>query len=160
VYRTILVPLDGSELAVSILEEVGALARAYKARLLLLTVGPSLPASLPQAQDIQLTLTFQAEAYLDHIRMTLESHGLEVETTVRIGDPASEILDVADHEGVDLIVIYSRGGGGAPSPFLGSVAARVAGASATPVLVLHPVHVTPDSGSDDGRALSHSSMPL
>ena len=92
VYNTILVPLDGSELAASILDQVGALARGYGARLLLLTVGPTLPASLPRSQDIQLTLTFQAESYLERLRMTLASEGLEVETAVRIGDPASEIL--------------------------------------------------------------------
>jgi len=137
VYNTILVPLDGSELAASILDQVGALARGYGARLLLLTVGPTLPAALPRSQDIQLTLTFQAESYLERLRMTLASEGLEVETAVRIGDPASEILEVAKERQVDLIVINSRGGEGAPSPFLGSVAAKVAGASAIPVLVLH-----------------------
>ena len=136
-YNTILVPLDGSELAASILDQVGALARGYGGRLLLLTVGPTLPASLPRSQDIQLTLTFQAESYLERLRMTLASEGLEVETALRIGDPASEILEVAKERQVDLIVINSRGGEGTPSPFLGSVAAKVAGASAIPVLVLH-----------------------
>jgi len=137
VYNTILVPLDGSDLAASILDQVGALARGYDARLLLLTVGPTLPASLPRSRDIQLTVTFQAESYLEHLRTTLASEGLEVETAVRIGDPASEILEVAEDRQVDMIVINSRGGEGAPSPFLGSVAAKVAGASAIPVFVLH-----------------------
>ncbi len=62
-YKTILVPLDGSELAASILDQVGTLAQGYGARLLLMTVGASLPTSLPRAQDIQLSLTFQSEAY-------------------------------------------------------------------------------------------------
>jgi len=137
VYKTILVPLDGSDLAASILDQVSALARAYGARLLLMTVGPSLPTSLPRAQDIQLTLTFQAEAYLERIRDTLISQGLPVETSVCIGDPASEILEMAARHEVDLIIINSRGGEGAPSPFLGSVAAKVAGASTIPVFVLN-----------------------
>jgi nucleotide-binding universal stress UspA family protein len=136
VYKTILVPLDGSDLAESILEQVSTLARGYGARLLLMTVGPSLPTSLPRARDIQLSLTFQAEAYLERIRDILVSRGLSVETTVRIGDPASEILEMAAHQKVDLIIINSRGGEGAPSPFLGSVAAKVAGASTIPVFVL------------------------
>ena len=135
-YKTILVPLDGSDLAESILEQVSTLARGYGARLLLMTVGPSLPTSLPRARDIQLSLTFQAEAYLERIRDILVSRGLSVETTVRIGDPASEILEMAAHQKVDLIIINSRGGEGAPSPFLGSVAAKVAGASTIPVFVL------------------------
>ncbi|ETW97506.1 MAG: hypothetical protein ETSY1_22395 [Candidatus Entotheonella factor] len=137
VYKTILVPLDGSDLAASILDQVGALAQGYGARLLLMTVGSSLPVSLPRVQDIQLSLTFQAEAYLERIRDRLTSNGLQVETTVCIGDPASEILEMSERHQVDLIVINSRGGQGAPSPFLGSVAAKVAGASAIPVFVLH-----------------------
>ena len=137
VYNTILVPLDGSDCAASILDQVGTLARGCGARLLLLTVGPSLPVSLPRAQDIQLTLTFQAEAYLERMRATLSSYGLDVETMVCIGDPACEILEVAERYQVDLIIINSRGGEGAPSPFLGSVAAKVAGASSIPVFVLN-----------------------
>ena len=136
-YKTILAPLDGSDLAASILDQIGALARGYGARLILLTVGAPLPLSLPRARDIQLTLTFQAEAYLERLRSTLASDGLDVETSVCIGDPAGEILEVAERYQVDLIIINSRGGEGALSPFLGSVAAKVAGGSAIPVLVLN-----------------------
>lgn len=136
-YNMILAPLDGSDLTASIIDQIGALARGYGARLLLLTVGPSLPRSVPRAADIQLTLTFQAEAYLERLQSTLTSEGLDVETIVCIGDPACEILDVAERYGVDLIILNSRGGEGASSPFLGSVATKVAGASAIPVLVLH-----------------------
>ena len=136
-YKTILAPLDGSDLASSILDQVATFARSYGARLLLLTVGPSLPVSLPRAQDIQLTLTFQAEAYLERMREVLSAYELDVETMVCIGDPACEILEVAERYQADLIVINSRGGEGAPSPFMGSVAAKVAGASAIPVFVLN-----------------------
>lgn len=136
-YKTILVPLDGSDTAASILDHVAAFARAYQAELVLLTVGPTLPVSIPQAPDIQLTVTFQAEEYLDRVRTMLEAQGCEVHTTVCIGEPAVEILETAKQHDVDLIIINSRGGEGAPSPFLGSVAAKVAGASSVPVFVLH-----------------------
>jgi nucleotide-binding universal stress UspA family protein len=142
VYRKILVPLDGSEMAASILEQVVTLARAYRAQLLLLTVGLPLPAALPRASDVQLTLTFQAEAYLGKIRTYLEAQGIEVTTMVCVGEPACEILDVAERQAVDLIIINSRGGGGTPLPFLGSVAEKVASASAVPVLVLHATAAT------------------
>jgi nucleotide-binding universal stress UspA family protein len=135
-FRTILVPLDGSEVAASTLEQVVALARSHGARLLLLTVGLSLPTWLTRASDIQCTLTFQAEAYLERVRTYMEAHGLEVNTMVCLGEPAATILDVAARQQVDLIVINSRDGGGSPLPFLGSVAAKVASAAAVPVLVL------------------------
>jgi nucleotide-binding universal stress UspA family protein len=145
VYKTILVPLDGSDLAASILEHVVTLARGYGARLLLLTVGQPQPVALPASDDLQLTLTFQAEDYVDRVRASLATQGLEVSATVRIGDPASEILEVAQRHHVDLIIINSRGGEGAPSPFFGSVAAKAAGASPMPVLVFHAPRV-PEGG--------------
>jgi nucleotide-binding universal stress UspA family protein len=135
-FRTILVPLDGSEVATAILEQVVALARSNGARLLLLTVGLPLPTWFTRANEIQGSRTFQAEAYLGRVRTYLEAQGLEATTMVCIGEPASAILDVAAQQQVDLIVINSRGGGGSPLPFLGSVAKKVAGAAAVPVLVL------------------------
>jgi nucleotide-binding universal stress UspA family protein len=137
VYRKMLVPLDGSEVAASVLAQVVTLARAYGAQLLLLTVGQPLPAALPRASDVQLTLTFQAEAYLEKTRAYLEAQGIQTTTAVCIGEPACEILDMAERQQVDLIIINSRGGGGTHRPFLGSVAEKVAAAAPVPVLVLH-----------------------
>lgn len=136
-YRTILVPLDGSEVAASVLDKVVALARGYQARVLLLTVGQPVRLEQDEARKVQLTLTFQAEAYLKRLHAYLASQGLEVSTTVRIGEPACEILDMAERHQVDLIVINSHGGGGAASPFLGSVAEKIVAAAAIPVFVLH-----------------------
>jgi nucleotide-binding universal stress UspA family protein len=135
VYSKILVPLDGSEVAATILEQVVILARACGAKLFLLTVGYALPVSPPHASEVQLTRTFQAEAYLEQVRKYLEAQGLEVTTAVCLGEPAPEILACAARQQVDLIVINSRGGGGTPWPFLGSVAERVAAAAVVPVLV-------------------------
>ena len=94
-FRTILVPLDGSEVSASILEQVVALARSNRARLLLLTVGLPLPTWFTRASAIQGTLTFQAEAYLERVRAHLEAQGIEVTTMVCIGEPACAILDMA-----------------------------------------------------------------
>ena len=135
-FRTILVPLDGSEVAATVLEQVVALARSNGAHVLLLTVGLPLPTWFARASAMQGTLMFQAEAYLGRVRAYLEAQGLEVTTMVCIGEPACAILDVAAQQQVDLIIINSRGGGGSPLPFLGSVAKKVAGAAAIPVLVL------------------------
>jgi nucleotide-binding universal stress UspA family protein len=55
-FRTILVPLDGSEVAASILEQVMALARSHGARLLLLTVGLPLPTWRTRAGDILIVI--------------------------------------------------------------------------------------------------------
>ena len=90
--KVILVPLDGSEVAASILQQVVALARSSEARLMLLTVGLPLTVPPSQTSEMPLSRTFQAEAYLDHICAYLTNEGLEVSTMVCMGDPATEIL--------------------------------------------------------------------
>jgi nucleotide-binding universal stress UspA family protein len=135
--KVILVPLDGSEVAASILQQVVAMARSAEARLVLFTVGLLLPVPPAQASELSPSRTFQAEAYLDHIRTYVANEGLEVSTMVCIGDPATEILRCAAQQQVDRIVINSRGGGGSSVPFLGSVAKKVAAAATVPVTVFY-----------------------
>ena len=134
-YSTILVPLGGSPVSEAILEQVAALARGYGAHLILLTVGDPTPCGTMLSRAVPYPSTFAAEAYLLRLRDWLAAQGLQVSTAVRIGDPATEILDYAEHQGIDLIVIASRGGGG--TPFLDSVALKVIAASSVPLLVFH-----------------------
>jgi nucleotide-binding universal stress UspA family protein len=138
VYKNMLVPLDGSDIAATVLEQVVTLAQACGACVHLLTVGLSLPGASGQAEPIQLTQTFQAEAYLHKVRLYLEQQGLQVTSTVCIGEPAHEILHLAEQRGMDLIIINSRGGGGTAFPFWGSIAEKVAGGAHVPVLIFHP----------------------
>jgi len=58
-----------------------------------------------------------------------------------LGEPATETLHCAAQQQVDFIVINSRGGGGSPLPFLGSVAEKVVRTAPCPVLTLrYPEH--------------------
>lgn len=143
VYKTILVPLDGSEVATAVLDQVAALARTHEAHLLLLTVGTPVPTAFAHPGNTPAVTTFEAEAYLERLQEGLQAQGLQVSTLTRIGEAAGEILEAARHYAVDLIVINSRGGGGAPSPFLGSVADKVASASPVPVLILRATSAAP-----------------
>jgi nucleotide-binding universal stress UspA family protein len=145
VYKTILVPLDGSEVAAAILDQVAALARTHQANLLLLTVGTPLPAEYAHPGYTPPVSTFQAEAYLRRLQKELEAQGLHVSVLTRIGEAVGEILETARRYAVDLIVINSRGGGGAPSLFLGSVADKVANASPVPVLMLRATPAAQES---------------
>lgn len=135
-YTIILVPLDGSEVAASVLDQVATLARTHQAQVLLLTVGTPLQVPRASAGATPAVTTFQAEAYLERLQRQLEAQGLHVSILTRIGEAAGEILDTARHHNVDLIVLNSRGGGGAPASFLGSVADKVANAAPVPVLIL------------------------
>ncbi len=62
-----------------------------------------------------------------------------VETVVRRGSPADEIVRWATEGGVGLIVMGSRGGGEMHAVLLGSVSERVLHAAPCPVLIVRPV---------------------
>jgi nucleotide-binding universal stress UspA family protein len=65
--------------------------------------------------------------------------GLDTEPLVAIGGPIwNLIVEAADQQGADLIVIGSRGRSGLAHVLLGSVAAAVAQHSKRSVLIVHP----------------------
>lgn len=111
--KTILVPLDGTPASETVLPAAHALARGRGGRVRLLRVMPAVTATL---DDDGHTLVYvdqeasSAEAsardYLDRIRRTLG--GVEVDTVVRFGDPAAEILGEAEAHDVALIAMAAR----------------------------------------------------
>jgi len=62
-----------------------------------------------------------------------------VETVVRRGSPADEIVRCAAEGGVGLIVMGSRGWGAMHAVLLGSVSERVLHAAPCPVLIVRPI---------------------
>lgn len=134
--QNILVPLDGSELSLSALEHATHLAKAMGGRLSLLRVGTSLTADalgipeLSQAFMAELTMQ-QARTdialtqYLEGLAGPLREQGLEVEVLVESGDPATRIVEIAESEKVDLVVMSSHGRSGLKRWIYGSVAERV-----------------------------------
>ncbi len=87
--------------------------------------------------EFQAALDKKANAILDHYKKELEAKGITtgVKTVIKSGHPAEEILNTAKEEGVDMIVIGSRGK--RVSNFLmGSVSREVANKSEIPVLLV------------------------
>ena len=64
------------------------------------------------------------------------SIGVNVDSVVRIGAPATAIIDTAGAEKADLIVVGSHGESGATKLLIGSVAQKVLYWATTPVLVV------------------------
>ncbi|HEY3186960.1 MAG TPA: universal stress protein, partial [Solirubrobacteraceae bacterium] len=65
------------------------------------------------------------DATLAEAAKMVEKQGVEVETYARQGDPADAILDVAEEENADLIVVGNKGMTGARRFLLGSVPNKV-----------------------------------
>jgi nucleotide-binding universal stress UspA family protein len=148
-YKKILVPLDGSERAESILSHVEELACLFSARIILLQVfelphlinlprKPDEPYSaLPELsmQTLQKQ-TEDAEAYLAERALALRARGLQTEHRVAYGPIVATILQTADTEAVDLIAMASHGRGGLKGVFYGSVAAGVLQRVDRPLLIV------------------------
>ncbi len=141
--RRILVPLDGSPLAESALRPALELAEALDAGLLLSQVvrWPT-PAFTMGPADIDVPeivgqLTEAAQHYLLQTQEALRTER-PVETKVLQGPPADALIDLAEAEGIDLVVMASHSRGGLALAVLGSVADRMLQGSA-PVLLVRPV---------------------
>ena len=160
VYRTIVVPLDGSPLAEQALAEAQPLAQASGATLLLLSVVTGNLNYLPAEGTPEppwVAATRQAEAdelgvYLQSTADRLREAGLTVRTQLAYGHPGELILRETDQAEADLIVMATHGRGGLPRIWLGSVALKVVQSAMRPVLL---VRARPDENLAP-RPLHHS----
>jgi len=151
-YRRIVVPLDGSELAEAALPQAEGLAKLTGAPLLLLRVIDASRLDRYGGYGVAFDLTVYdglieeertaGREYLEGIQRQVAGRGLQVEIEQREGPAAREILAAAG-EG-DLIAMASHGRGGLARWFMGSVAEDVVRRSDVPVLLVraHPDKAT------------------
>ena len=144
-YKKILVPLDGSELAKKGLEEAEKLAPIFGAEIVLFQVVPFMPIYgspelvTPLIVDEKQKET--AERYLHNLAEEEKRKGFKVTSMVKTGQQvAVEIIDFAKESGVDLIVMCTHGRSGITRWVLGSVAHKVLTRAETPILLLRPKH--------------------
>lgn len=144
---TVLVPLDGSDLAEAILPDVTELCAFTGARCMLLTVVvPQLePGSpyMPQAPALHRELLEEAEArsrgYLERVAADLAGAGVETATAVVVHlAPASAVLETAREAGIGLIAMATHGRSGLRRLVLGSVGDKVLRGADVPVMLRRP----------------------
>ena len=146
-YRKILVPLDGSELSETVLDQVVNIGKGCRVPEVVLTrVRYPLDKNVEQTLDAKIAVELdevyreEAEMYLKKVAADLEKQGLKVSNVVLSGNPAEEILRYARENGVDLIVMSTHGRSGVPRLFFGSVADKIVRHSDVPVLIKPPGH--------------------
>jgi len=139
--KKILVPVDFSPCSRKALKYALALAKEHAAELCLLYVVP--PPSYPVGEfgaieygDLVSDMRVSGEKQL--IAMAVDDVGsaAPVDTVVRTGAPASEIVRAAQELGTDIVVISTHGHTGLKHVFLGSVAEHVIRTAPCPVLVV------------------------
>jgi nucleotide-binding universal stress UspA family protein len=129
VYREIVAGTDGSETAQAAVRHAGELAKLCGARLHLVSAyEPLTGVKLPEeagAEAWQLGPTAEVDALLGRTSAGLRATGVEVESYARKGDPADAIIEVAEEQGADLVVVGSKGMRGTKRFLLGSVPNKV-----------------------------------
>ena len=142
-YKTILVPLDGSPRAELILPHTASLAVKYAARLVLLQVVEPMVAMVTPYDMVPYVdkeaaerSMEEAKAYLAGKEGELRGQGIEVKSIVESGPVVSVILDVAEREHADLVAMASHGRTGLSRVFYGSVAAGVLHKADRPLLLI------------------------
>jgi nucleotide-binding universal stress UspA family protein len=141
-YRSILVPLDGSERAETILPHVEELARCLQARIVLLQVVEPPPGLVSpyemilEVEDDTEERLQEAAEYLTLRRNELAAKGIRVDSCVETGAIVRTIIEVSERESVDLIALASHGRTAMFQVFYGSVASGVLAEVDRPLLVV------------------------
>lgn len=176
---TVLVPLDGSELAETVLDLAAATARRTGGSLILITVpqvhgldvawyasGAPDAAALVPMESMLLQSRESSEAYLAATVAHLQNQSIPVETALINAAPADAILDAAQEHGASLIAMVTHGRGGLDRWAFGSVTSRVLQLAAVPVLLARggsqPAHADLDRilVPLDGSPLAEAILPV
>ena len=157
-FKRIVVPLDGSDLAEQALPAAAQLAELARVPLHLVRVvdvtrleglGPyGLALQYGDAGEVLAVAEEAARTYLDEQRRRLEEREVGATAEARRGDAGRELVALVGED--DLIVMASHGRSGLNPWWLGSVADHVARHAAAPVLLVHPGRATP--GADRSSA--------
>jgi nucleotide-binding universal stress UspA family protein len=144
-FKTILVPLDGSKRAEKILPYVEDLAHARESRVVLLRVIEPVnyiseaPMEVYHSQEKTEIARKEAKADLASLAEHLRIMGIIATSRVEEGEVAKLILEVAEDEKADLIAMASHGRTGLPRVFYGSVAAGILNQTEKPLLLIRAV---------------------
>ena len=139
--RTILVPLDGSEMAEAVLPHVEALAEQSGVELVdvvLLRVADSPVMSDHYFSNIPETRG-EIEKYLARVEERLQKAGLSVQSRVLTGEPAEQIVDYANASPFSLVVMSTHARSGLSRWVLGSVATKLVSEISGPILLVRPL---------------------
>ncbi len=134
--KRILVPLDGSPCAETVLPKVERLAADLKMGICLLRVAYAHTFPGVDPTDAEVKVVREAEDYLKTVQERLKGKGLKVDTHVRYGNEAEEILDQAAMKEIDLLAMSTHGRSGVGRWLLGSVAEKILRHSPKPIFLV------------------------
>jgi len=143
-WGSIVVGTDGSETATQAVRQAIELARALEGRVELVSAYEPVSnqrlreeaQQIPQDVQWMVNPREDVDATLREAARLAEDAGVQVGTYARQGDPADAILDVAEEQRADLIVVGNKGMTGAKRFLLGSVPNKVSHHAPCSVLII------------------------
>jgi nucleotide-binding universal stress UspA family protein len=142
--KSILLPTDFSNLSLSAANFATSLAKQYKAEIHLMHVIEKTPPMMyihsinPQIESFSSYIEEDAKLGIEKIAERFKKEGVNIITALRKGLDYQEIVDYAEENKIDIIVIATHGRTGILHTLLGSVAEKVIRYSKIPVLVITP----------------------
>ena len=144
IFRKIMVATDGSELAKKAVDSAIEIAKSSNAKLYavhVIALGDYY-SSMPLSIDVEWMkameehLRIQGKEAIDYVENAGRAANVEVEPVILEGNPANEIVDFAEKNDIDLIVMGTQGKTGIQRFLIGSVAENVVRHSIKTVLVV------------------------
>jgi len=132
----LLIPIDGSKASLNAFEKAVEIAKNYHFDMKVISVVSIRAISDDRAELVDLMIN-DMNAKMEELIKNTDLTGINVKTEVIYGEAYTAILEVAEKDNVDLIVIGNRGQSRIERFFLGSVANRVIAEAKCPVLVIH-----------------------
>jgi nucleotide-binding universal stress UspA family protein len=143
-FRTVLVPLDGSELAEHVLPLAAGLAERALGTLRLVRVHDTRPAAQYAAELTETDLRRQEQAYLDAVAGRLKLvRGVAADTALLDGPVATALGEEARRVQAGLIALTTHGRGPLSRAWLGSVADELLRHAPVPLLIHRPAQEGP-----------------
>lgn len=135
-YQDLLLATDGTDGARQATEHAIELADRLGATLHIVSVSEDGPHSTEKKDEMRSDPEGEAVEALEEAERTAAQRGLEVTTTVRHGVPQEEIVDVAEVNAIDMIVVGTEGRTGLDHLVVGSVAEEVVRNAPVPVVTV------------------------
>jgi nucleotide-binding universal stress UspA family protein len=143
-FKSILVGTDGSETATEAVRQAVSLAKSVGAKLQIVSAYEPVPSQRlaeerrEAPEDLQWTINPREDidATLAAAAEIANAENVPADVYARQGDPADAILDVAEEQGADLVIVGNKGMTGAKRFLLGSVPNKVSHHAPCSVLII------------------------
>lgn len=144
-FKHLLVTLDGSPRAECVVSHATDVARSMSAEITLLRIVDAVNSDWSERGALGKNSTGttvpslffdQAQSYLERIAQQMRSHGVTVQTIVKQGVPAKQIVATAREIDADVIAMATRSRRGVSRLMFGSVAEEVLHESSLPVILV------------------------